>query len=122
MVDRAAGTAAPAARAGRGAGKADSGAALPPAPGEATGGIVAAGAVRALVAGVDAARCLSPCRPLWSFVRIKRLVWSLPGPLSNLGQKHTDLSPVTDVTALGYSPKSFEVISAMFPTARQALS
>ncbi|GAA2209132.1 hypothetical protein GCM10009850_045900 [Nonomuraea monospora] len=46
----------------------------------------------------------------------------LVGPLPNLGQKHTDLSPVTDVAVLGYSPKSFEVISAISRSGRGALS
>jgi hypothetical protein len=45
-------------------------------------------------------------------------LWHLP----NFGQKHTDLSPVTEVAVPGYGPKSFEVISAMSRTARQVVS
>ncbi|GAA4919832.1 hypothetical protein GCM10023334_022640 [Nonomuraea thailandensis] len=82
----------------------------------------AAGAALAPVAGVDTARSLSPCLPVAPLSEMEALAVRLVGPLPNLGQKHTDLSPVTDVAVLGYSPKSFEVISAISRSGRRALS
>ncbi|GAA2906730.1 hypothetical protein GCM10020220_114990 [Nonomuraea rubra] len=82
----------------------------------------AAGAGLAPAAGVDIARSLSPCLPFAPSSEMKAFAMRLVGPLPNLGQKHTDLSPVTDVAVLGYSPKSFEVISAISRSGRRALS